>query len=182
MRRSASEIIRELEMRVARLERQASSVGLQIIHEKIDEICEKHLSRNQGEIFEYENPLGEGGTKRFGRNVDQDFLLDLSAMELEEVTKYFNKNANRNTVIFNDDKQVNAIVGKHLDNSKYLQYFVPKSARSAGGTPFCVLKQDRRGFVLNIQFSTILEKPMHGPSKKPPHYDLIMDMKKTFKR
>ena len=152
MRRSASEIIRNLEMRIARLERNASSVGLNIVYEKIEDLSKKHLKR-LGEKY----PLDGGG---FNRVVSNTFPLDLSAMELKEVTKYFAENQKRNVVVFNDDKEINSIVKKYLDRN---EYFKPANARSAGGSPFCVLKSTKRGFVLELQMSTII-KDQKGPS------------------
>ena len=107
MRKTASEILRNLEMRIARLEKQASSVGLNIIYEKIEDLCKKRLKR-LGEKY----PLEGGG---FNRIIRHDFPLDLSAMELKEVTKYFAENQKRNVVVFNDDKEINSIVKKYLD-------------------------------------------------------------------
>lgn len=136
--------VRELESRIARLEKQSSKNAMKILHRQLIKYLKKNKLKNMGKTYSIEY----GGT---WRDIKFEFALILDDNEYEEMTKFFNKEKrNYNDVIINDDA-LDSVIKYHLGED---EYFAPSSARYAGGSPFCILSLHKNGmFILSIDMT-----------------------------
>lgn len=148
--------IRELESRIARLEKHSSKkTAMKIIHRELIEYLKKKNLKNVGKS----EPLEYGG---LSRKIGFEFTLTLNDNEYEEMTKFFNKSKKYNNEIVINDDAVDGIIEHHLDED---EYFAPSNARYAGGSPFCILSLYKNGlFTLTVEMTVHKKKTPKIPT------------------